>query len=130
MEFKTKVSAVKTVPKGSPISYGGRWVAPTSRRIATIAAGYADGISRQLSSSGRVRIGDSTYPVVGTVCMDMFMVDLGNPSEINSEVVVGDDVTIFGKNSPTCFEVAEQCSSITYVQVCRVSNRVPRIYSP
>lgn len=129
MEFKTKVSAVKTVPKGSPISYGGRWAAPTARRIATVSAGYADGVSRQLTGGGRVRIGETTYPVVGTVCMDMFMVDLGNPSEINSEVVVGDDVTIFGKNSPTCFEVAEQCSSITYVQVCSVSNRVPRIYS-
>lgn len=129
MEFKTKVGAVKTVPQGSPISYGGRWVAPSSRRIATVSAGYADGVSRQLSSGGRVGIGETTYPVVGTVCMDMFMVDLGNPSEVNSEVVVGDDVTIFGKNSPTCFEVAKQCSSITYVQVCRVSNRVPRIYS-
>jgi len=128
MEFVSKVCAIKTVPEGTPISYGARWISPSVRRIATVSAGYADGVSRLLSREGIVRIGQITYPIVGTVCMDMFMVDLGNPLEMDSEVVIGDDVTIFGKNSPTCFEVADLCSSITYVQVCSVSSRVPRNY--
>lgn len=130
MEFVSRVSAIKTVPAGSPISYGARWIAPTTRRIATISAGYADGVSRYLTNKGKVRIGSSLFPIVGTVCMDMFMVDLGNPEETDSEVNVGDETILFGMNSPTCFEVADQCSSITYVQVCGISGRVPRKYAP
>jgi len=128
MEFVSTVSAIKTVPAGTPISYGMRWTSPTETRIATISAGYADGVPRPLTNKGTVRIGGRMYPMVGTVCMDMFMVDLGPESESASEVAVGDKAIIFGLNSPTCFEVADLCSSITYVQVCGVSGRVPRNY--
>lgn len=128
MEFISTVSAVKTVPAGTPISYGMRWTSPIETRIATISAGYADGVPRPLTNKGAVRIDGRMYPIVGTVCMDMFMVDLGPESETASEVAVGDKAIIFGQNSPTCFEVADLCSSITYVQVCGISSRVPRNY--
>jgi alanine racemase len=129
MEFFTKVSSVKTVPPGTTVSYGSKWVSPSVRRIATISAGYADGVPRLLNQGGVVRIGQALYPIIGTICMDMFMVDLGNPEISPSDVAVGDKAVIFGKNTPTCFEVADLCSSISYVQVCSISSRVPRFYS-
>ena len=126
MDFVSCVSAIKTVAPNTPISYGSRWKAPTTRRIATVAAGYADGVPRALSKRGRVRIQNTLCPIAGTVCMDMFMVDLGEPSEWNAKITVGTPVQIFGLESPTCFEVADQAKTITYVPVCGISERVQR----
>ena len=124
MEFVSRITSLKRVPAGSPVSYGGRWTAPRNTWIATVGAGYADGVSRRLSNAGRVRIGGRFFPMVGTVCMDMFMVDLGpEPGEIR----VGDDVQVFGQVDPTAFEVADHMDSITYVPVCAISSRVPRL---
>lgn len=124
MELVSRVTALKRVPKGSPISYGGRWTAPQDSWIATIGAGYADGVSRRLSNNGKVRIGSRVFPIAGTVCMDMFMIDLGPEKE---GVEIGDEATIFGIEGPTVFDIADQTDSITYVPVCSVSSRVPRI---
>lgn len=125
MEFSSTVTSLKHVSAGTPISYGSRWKAPAETWIATVGAGYADGVSRTLSGKGRVRIGNELYPIVGTVCMDMFMVNLGkNPFEVR----VGDNAILFGKSAPTAFEVADHMDSITYVPVCAVSSRVPRDY--
>jgi len=129
LEFVSSVSSIKTVMAGTPISYGSRWITGRETRIATVAVGYADGIPTLLSNKGQVRIGGQLFPIVGKVCMDMFMVDLGPESDDSLPVRIGDHVTLYGMNSPTCFEVADLCSSITYVQVCGISNRVPRIYS-
>lgn len=130
MEFKSEITALKTVPAGTPISYGNRWTAPSERVIATVGAGYADGVSRVLSNKGFVRINGNRYPMVGSVCMDMFMVDLGAPDTLDSAIQLGSEVSIFGAQSPTCAEVAAQTNSITYVQVCGISGRVPRFYLP
>ncbi|MDG1753508.1 MAG: alanine racemase [Rhodothermales bacterium] len=130
MEFVSRVSAVKTVPPNTPISYGSRWRAPSTRRIATVAAGYADGVPRVLSNKGQVRIENSLFPIAGTVCMDMFMVDLGEPSETNANIGVGTPVQIFGAKSPTCFEIADQAQTITYVPICGISDRVQRKSCP
>lgn len=127
MEFSSRVSAIKRVPPLTPISYGSRWRSPGETLIATIAAGYADGVPRNLSGRGSVRIGDGLYPIVGAVCMDMFMVDLGRPGEKGSNVYTGDRATIFGAKSPTCFDVANQSQTITYERVCAISDRVERI---
>jgi len=124
MECISRITSLKHVPAGSPISYGGRWTAPRDTWIATVGAGYADGVSRQLSNVGRVRIGNQIFPIVGTVCMDMFMVDLGPEP---GSILTGDDVTLFGQNPPTAFEVADKIDSITYVPVCAISSRVPRL---
>ncbi len=130
MEFKSEITAIKTVPKGTPISYGNRWTAPSERVIATIGAGYADGVSRSLTNNGHVRIQGKGYPMVGTVCMDMFMVDLGEPDQVDRSIQIGSETSIFGLHLPTCIEVAHLTNSITYVQVCGISGRVPRNYLP
>jgi len=124
MEFVSRVTSLKKVPAGTPISYGSRWTAEHDTWIATVGAGYADGVSRYLSNTGAVRIRDRVHPMVGTVCMDMFMVDVGPDS---GKVAVGDDVILFGASGPTAFDVADRTGSITYVPVCAVSSRVPRI---
>lgn len=126
MEFASRITHLKFVPAATPISYGSRWTAPQDTWIATVGAGYADGVSRNLSGKGRVEIGGRLFPMVGTVCMDMFMVDLGSD---RGSISVGDEVRLFGAAPPTTFEVADRTDSITYVPVCAVSSRVPRIWT-
>ena len=127
MELVSRITHLKRVEAGTPISYGSRWTAAQDTWIATVGAGYADGVSRQLSNTGHVAIGGRRFPMVGTVCMDMFMVDLGPDRE---SIRVGDEVRLFGATSPTTFEVADRMDSITYVPVCAVSARVPRVWTP
>ena len=124
MECRSAVLAVRSVQAGDTISYGRTWVAPAPTVIATIGAGYADGYARNLSGKGVVSIQGSPFPLVGRVCMDAFMVDLGpgNPNGIRR----GDVVTLFG-DVPTAFEVAGHSGTITYEVSCRISQRVPRI---
>ena len=129
MTLQTEVSHVKTVPAGTPVSYNRTWTAPEETRIATLAAGYADGVSRHLSNLGRVTIHGTQFPIVGSVCMDMFMVNLGPAGGSAPEVRPGDTATLFGKAAISAMEVAALTDTIPYEVVCRVSSRVPRIYS-
>ncbi len=125
MDVVSRVTSLKRVPAGTPISYGSRWSAPTDTWIATVGAGYADGVSRLLTNRGEVRIGARRFPIAGTVCMDMFMIDIGPD---RGDVRVGDPVLLFGEDGPTAFEIADLTDSITYVPVCAVSERVARIH--
>jgi len=126
MEFSSRVCAIKRVPKGTPISYGSLWTSQQDTFVATISAGYADGVLRYPVNRGLVRIGEDTFPVCGTVCMDMIMADIG---ENESDIQVGDPVSLFGASSPTCFDIADWASTITYVPICAVSSRVARVYT-
>jgi alanine racemase len=127
MSIRGKIGFIKCVPAGTPISYGRRYTTSRDTLIATVAAGYADGISRRLMNQMSVLIRGRKYPVVGTICMDQFMVDLG-PS---AEAVEGDDVTIIGRDNTariTAWDVAKTIGTIPYEVCCAVSERVPRIY--
>lgn len=129
MTLRSRVVHVKTVPADTSISYGRRWTAPDERIIATVGAGYADGYRRVLTNRASVQIGQHRYPVAGTVCMDMFMVDLGTPPGPGATVAVGDTVTLFGEQGPSAHEVAAWAETIPYEIFCGVSTRVPRIYT-
>lgn len=129
MTFTSRITHIKTVSAGTSISYGRRWVAQRESRIATIGAGYADGYRRVLTNRAAVQIGARRYPVAGTVCMDMFMVDLGTPSEYAKSINVGDSVVLFGNQGPTVREVATWAETIPYEILCGISGRVPRIYT-
>jgi alanine racemase len=124
MEFKTKVSFIKTVEKGTPISYGMTYRTKARTRIATLCAGYADGYSRLLSNKGKVKIGGSLYPVAGRVCMDQTMVDVG----LDSEISVGDDAVLFGPDTQTAEDIADIMNTIPYEVTCLVTKRVPRVF--
>ena len=127
MSLKARVSEIKTVPKGSLISYGGRFEAPEDMPIGTISAGYADGYSRALSGKVQVLAAGEKKDVLGRICMDQCMFDLRNVQNIS----VGDSVTLFGKDgeqSISASEVAEKMGTINYEIVCTIGKRVPRIY--
>lgn len=136
MTLESAVSLIKRVPAGSPVSYGMTYTTTHETEIATIPVGYADGVFRALSNRGRVWINGKTYPIVGRICMDQFMVDLG----LNSGIQLYDRVVLFGppqhaadgtdsqETPPTAEDIAELCSTIPYEIICAVSNRIPRVY--
>ena len=128
MEFRSKVVFLKRVAAGTALSYGHTYTTERATHIATVGAGYADGYRRALSNRGRVMIRGRQYPVVGTVCMDQFLVDIGNDTEIE----LYDDVTLFGPDQagPDALEVARLADTIPYEITCGISGRVPRLYLP
>ncbi|GMQ80934.1 MAG: alanine racemase [Rhodothermia bacterium] len=133
MTLQSEVAHVKWVKAGAPVSYNAEWCAPERTRIATVAAGYADGYPRILSNRASVGINGSLYPVVGAICMDLFMVNLGpgpaNEAEADTRINPGDKVILFGSGGPSAIKTAEQAETIPYELVCCVGTRVPRIYS-
>lgn len=127
MALRSRVSFVKPLPAGTAVSYGCTYVAPRDRVIATVMAGYADGVPRLLSNCGEVIIRGVKAPIVGRVCMDQFMVDVTHIPSVQA----GDTVTIFGsdgKETITADEVAEKAQTIGYELVCGIAPRVPRVY--
>lgn len=128
LSFLSRVSFLKKVSKGTSIGYGRTWVAQEDTWIATIPAGYADGFNRLFSNTGRVLINGRSYPVVGRVCMDQSMIDLGPETSVR----VGDQVTLIGKNGKneiTCDEWADKLQTITYEITCQINPRVERVYT-
>lgn len=129
MSLLTRVSFVKKIARGTAVGYGRTWVAPADTTLATIPAGYADGFNRLFSNRGRVLIGGRSYPLVGRVCMDQSMVDLGPETDVK----VGDEVVLMGRSGEAeipCEEWAEKLGTITYEVTCQVNSRVVRLYEP
>lgn len=123
MTLRSVVSMVKTVSPGGSVSYGRTYVAADKRVIATVSAGYADGVPRLISGKGFVLIRGQRAPIAGRVCMDQFCVDVTDIADVK----MGDVVTIFGPELPV-EEVATAAETISYEVICGVSKRVPRIY--
>lgn len=124
--LKSQVTFVKRAPAGTGISYGQRYHTKEATTIATLPLGYADGWCRNLSGKAHVLINGEFYPVVGTICMDQCMVDVGD-----APVQVGDEVVLIGEQKGkliTVEEVAALLGTINYEVVCQISGRVPRIY--
>lgn len=128
MQLAARVVHVKTVPAGTSISYGRRWRSDRLTRIATLGAGYGDGYMRLLSNRAEVGLQGRRVPIVGTICMDMCMVDAGPPGT-GPDVAVGDTAVLFGPGGPSASEVAGWAETIPYEVCCRVTGRVPRLYS-
>jgi len=127
MSLKTKIVYLKHVPKGRSVSYGRTHYTKTDTLIATLPVGYADGYSRLLSNKAQVIIRGKKAPVVGIVCMDQTMVDVGH---ING-VKVGDEVILIGKSGKeniSAEELAQMCGTISYEIVTGISSRVPRVH--
>ena len=124
MEFKSAVVFVKKTKKGEAISYGRTWTAPEDTFIGIIPAGYADGFPRLLSNNYSISIRGKAYPVVGRICMDQCMVNLG----IETEVQRWDEAVIFGPGFTTAFDMAAKLNTIPYEITCNINKRVPRVY--
>ncbi len=126
MELITNIVFIKKVKKGDFISYGRIWQAPEDTTIATLPVGYADGLPRALSGDFSVCINGTMYPVVGRICMDQCMVDLGKNPPVNR----WDQVSLFGglDGSLDAAGVAKKLDTIPYEITCNINKRVPRVY--
>jgi alanine racemase len=128
LALKARVSHVRELGAGERLSYGLRYELRWDSVIATVPLGYADGVTRALSSTGgEVLVGGSRRPIAGTVTMDQILVDCGP----GSAVAVGDEVVLLGRQgdeSITAWEWAVRTGTIAYEVVCGVSGRVPRLY--
>jgi alanine racemase len=121
--LKSIISQVRTIPAGDSVGYGRRFMAEKPTKIATIPIGYADGISRLWGNGvGYVLIKNQKASIVGSVCMDMLMVDV---TEIDCKE--GDSVIIFGE-SPTVTEIADALKTIPYEILTSISQRVKRVF--
>ena len=127
LTWKSTVVRSKLQPAGSPVSYGATWAPDRDTRIVTIPMGYGDGYPRMLSNRGEVLVRNRRYPVVGRVCMDQFVVDVGPDTDVR----VGDEVVIMGAQGDeriTADELAGLAQTIPYEILTGISNRVPRRY--
>lgn len=121
--LKSVISQIRTIGPGESVGYSRRFVAEKPTKIATIPIGYADGISRGWGNGlGFIMVKNSKAFIVGSVCMDMLMVDV-----TGIECKEGDSVIIFGEN-PTVSFIAEQLNTIPYEILTSISQRVKRVF--
>ncbi len=122
-KLKTIVLQVNELAKGDAVGYGRRFVTDKPTKTATIPIGYADGIRRSYGNgAGEVFIKGKRYPIVGAICMDMMMVDIGI-----DEITEGDEVEIFGDHIPIT-EIAQKWQTIPYEVMTSISQRVKRVF--
>lgn len=122
------VTHIKDFPAGQSVGYGRTFVSENPMRIATVAIGYADGVAKSLSNKGNFTFDGHKLPILGEVCMDQVMLDC---SEVG-ELMIGDMITYFGnpKNDDLLLtEVAKTADASQYDLLCRIGNRVKRVYN-
>ncbi len=128
MTLKSSIIHLKKVPAGFNISYGITFQTKNPTTIATVPVGYADGLNRLLSSRGHMLVHGHRIPIVGRVCMDLTMLDVGSLSG----VAIEDEVVVFGgpqgREAVTADELASTLNTINYEIVTSITARVPRIY--
>ena len=120
--LKSKITFLKEVEENTSISYGRRYITKRKSKIATVPIGYADGLRRVLSNVGEVIINNQKAPIVGSICMDSFMVDVTDLENVN----IGDDVYIWNNKNITLEEIAKKCDTINYEILSTIGKRVPR----
>lgn len=144
LELRAPLTSVKVIEEGTPVSYGGTWVAPTRRWIGLVPLGYGDGILRAVSNKARVVVhtasGPFNAPLIGRVCMDQFMVDLGpvegspgTPTARSGQApaIPGDMATLFGSGiggEALADDWAQAAGTINYEIVTHLGAHIPRIY--
>jgi alanine racemase len=127
LSLKSHVVKLKSVPVGTPISYGSRYITETETAIGTIALGYGQGLPRRLGNVGSVLINGLRYKIAGTVTMDFIMVDAGH----SPLVKVGDEVVALGSQGTENIhpdDVALLCDTIGYEILCNISSTIDRFY--
>jgi alanine racemase len=128
MTWKTRISLVRDMPKGSSISYGRTFITPRKMRIATLSGGYADGYPWCLSNrDAAVLVKGQRCAVLGRVTMDLMMIDVSNIDHVQ----VGDEVVLMGRDGSeeiSCAELAKKAGTITWEITTRIGARVQRVY--
>ncbi len=119
MTLQSSLIAIRTIPSGEAVGYGGAWVSEQETTIGVIAIGYGDGYPRHANNGTPVLINGRKVPLVGRVAMDMITVDLGKNPQDN----IGDIATLWGKGLPV-EEIAEHAETIPYELLCNITRRV------
>ncbi len=128
LRMSTRILHLQQVDAGETVGYGRSWRADSPRRLATLAAGYNDGFPYFLSNCGEVLINGRRCPVVGSVCMDVTVVDATDAGEVS----VGDEAVLFGHQGDGFIDIDEWAAlgdTINYELLCNISPRVRRIFS-
>jgi alanine racemase len=126
MTLRAQTALTKRVPEGVGVSYGHRYVTPSATRLVLVPLGYADGVPRAAGNTAEVLLGGRRRRIAGTVCMDQFVLDVGD-----DPVREGDEAILFGpgdEGEPTAEDWARALDTIGYEIVSRVGKRVPRLY--
>ncbi|MBF0238862.1 MAG: alanine racemase [SAR324 cluster bacterium] len=126
LTLKSQVVYFKVIPPGASVSYGATWTSEKMTRVVTVPIGYGDGYPRALSSKGHVLIRGQRYPIIGRVCMDQFMVDIGWNSAWNEDEVVL--IGTQGEEHISVEQIAVQSDTIPYEIFTRLNERIPRVY--
>jgi len=126
LSWKSRVVYFKVVRPGSPVSYGGAWSSDVQARLITMPVGYGDGYQRRMSGRAQVIVRGERFDVVGRICMDQIMANIGWKSAYN-----GDEVVLLGESGDVSIRVEELAAwaeTIPYEVLCGINTRVPRIY--
>jgi alanine racemase len=127
LTWKAKLLAVKDIPEGALVGYGGTFRAARPMRIGILGAGYADGMFHRLSNRGKVIADGKVTPIVGTISMDLTTVDLSHTTAL----APGDEVTLLGSEGDATLDaqqIARTAGTISYNILCSISARVRRVY--
>jgi len=127
LTWKTRILSLRNFAANHPLGYGGTYVTKAPAHVAVLPVGYADGYNRQLSNRGRVIVRDHYAPIVGSISMDLTLVDVTGIPEIS----VGDEVILLGASdglSIDALDHARLANSTPYEILCNISKRVPRRY--
>jgi alanine racemase len=127
LTWKTSVLAVKDLPAGALVGYGGIFRTTQPTRIAVLAAGYADGVPHRLSNKGQVIVNGHLAPIIGAISMDLTTIDVTHCLPI----AVGDAVTLLGSEGGVSIDaqqIARVAGTISYSVLCGIHARVKRIY--
>jgi alanine racemase len=126
LSWKSRVVYFKVVKPDHPVSYGSTWQSDRLVRVVTVPAGYGDGYFRSMSGKARVIIRGRKYPVVGRICMDQMMVNIGWETAYNNDevILIGES----GEAAIRCEDLAEWAGTIPYEVLTNINTRVPRVY--
>ena len=122
LTWRSRVAFSKLTQPGRPVSYGSLWQAEVETRLVTIPCGYGDGYFRRMTNHAQVLIHQKMYPQVGRICMDQFMVNVGD-----DDIRVGDEVTLLGEGIRV-EDLAGWMGTNEYEVMTSISARVPRVY--
>jgi alanine racemase len=122
LTWRSHAAYSKRTRPGRPVSYGSLWQAEVETGIVTVPCGYADGYFRRMTNRAQVLIGQKKYPQVGRICMDHFMVDVGE-----DDIQVGDEVILLGEGI-RAEDLAQWTGTVEYEVLTNISARVPRVY--
>jgi alanine racemase len=124
LELRSYVAEVKRITRGGSVGYGRRFIATRDTNIALVPVGYGDGWRRALGGVGTVALAGTAFPMVGTVSMDSFTVDVGE----HGEELIGAQADLIGGHGPTAEEVAKWLGTIAYEVPSSLTPRVEREY--